>query len=84
MTTDPASPTKLALDFGEIRDVTVIGVGPVGMCTAFWAGMRGASRGWPWRRPSTRSTDTKIQPKYSTNTGFPGSWPASPEMSGQP
>lgn len=40
MTTDP---TELALDFDEIRDVTVIGAGPVGMCTAFWAGMREAS-----------------------------------------
>ena len=38
-----ASATKLALDFDEIRDVTVIGAGPVGMCTAFWAGMREAS-----------------------------------------
>src|SRR5256714_69162 len=27
----------------EIRDITVIGAGPVGMCTAFWAGMREAS-----------------------------------------
>ena len=35
MTTDPA---ELALDFDEIRDVTVIGAGPVGVCTAFWAG----------------------------------------------
>ncbi|HUA71558.1 MAG TPA: NAD(P)/FAD-dependent oxidoreductase [Solirubrobacteraceae bacterium] len=34
---------QLALDFDEIRDVTVIGAGPVGMCTAFWAGMREAS-----------------------------------------
>jgi ferredoxin/flavodoxin---NADP+ reductase len=32
----------LARDFDEIRDVTVIGAGPVGMCTAFWAGMREA------------------------------------------
>ena len=38
--TDPA---RLALDFDEVRDVTVIGAGPVGMCTAFWAGMREAS-----------------------------------------
>jgi thioredoxin reductase (NADPH) len=30
-------------DFGEIRDITVIGAGPVGLCTAFWAGMREAS-----------------------------------------
>jgi len=27
----------------EIRDITIIGAGPVGLCTAFWAGMRGAS-----------------------------------------
>ncbi len=30
-------------DFDEVRDITVIGAGPVGMCTAFWAGMREAS-----------------------------------------
>jgi thioredoxin reductase (NADPH) len=40
MTDDPA---KLASDFDEVRDVTVLGAGPVGMCTAFWAGMREAS-----------------------------------------
>jgi ferredoxin/flavodoxin---NADP+ reductase len=40
MTTDPV---KLASDVDEIRDVTVIGAGPVGMCTAFWAGMREAT-----------------------------------------
>jgi ferredoxin/flavodoxin---NADP+ reductase len=28
---------------GEIRDITVIGAGPVGLITAFWAGMREAS-----------------------------------------
>ncbi len=38
-----ADPTRLAMDFDEVRDVTVIGGGPVGMCTAFWAGMREAS-----------------------------------------
>src|SRR5438270_4704608 len=27
----------------EIRDITVIGAGPVGLITAFWAGMREAS-----------------------------------------
>jgi thioredoxin reductase (NADPH) len=37
------SPSELAADFDEIRDVTVIGAGPVGMATAFWAGMREAS-----------------------------------------
>jgi thioredoxin reductase len=30
-------------DFGEVRDITVIGAGPVGLTTAFWAGMREAS-----------------------------------------
>src|ERR687884_300252 len=28
---------------GEIRDITVIGAGPVGLITSFWAGMREAS-----------------------------------------
>ncbi len=39
MTSDPA---KLAMDFDEVRDITVIGAGPVGLSTAFWAGMREA------------------------------------------
>jgi thioredoxin reductase len=30
-------------DFDEVRDITIIGAGPVGLCTAFWAGMREAS-----------------------------------------
>jgi len=30
-------------DSGEIRDITIIGAGPVGLSTAFWAGMRQAS-----------------------------------------
>jgi thioredoxin reductase (NADPH) len=30
-------------DFDEVRDITVIGAGPVGLSTAFWAGMREAS-----------------------------------------
>jgi thioredoxin reductase len=30
-------------DFDEVRDVTVIGAGPVGLSVAFWAGMREAS-----------------------------------------
>ena len=36
-------PEDLARDFDEVRDVTVIGAGPVGLSTAFWAGMREAS-----------------------------------------
>jgi ferredoxin/flavodoxin---NADP+ reductase len=39
MTTDPV---KLAQDLDQVRDITVIGAGPVGMTTAFWAGMREA------------------------------------------
>ena len=35
--------TSLAADFDEVRDITVIGAGPVGLSTAFWAGMRQAS-----------------------------------------
>jgi ferredoxin/flavodoxin---NADP+ reductase len=40
MSTDPV---RLATDAEEVVDFTVIGAGPVGMCTAFWAGMREAS-----------------------------------------
>jgi ferredoxin/flavodoxin---NADP+ reductase len=36
-------PVRLAADVDEVVDFTVIGAGPVGMCTAFWAGMREAS-----------------------------------------
>jgi ferredoxin/flavodoxin---NADP+ reductase len=35
--------TALRQDFGELRDITVIGAGPVGLSAAFWAGMRQAS-----------------------------------------
>ena len=40
MTTDALD---LSRDFDEIRDITIIGAGPVGLSTAFWAGMREAS-----------------------------------------
>jgi thioredoxin reductase len=40
MTTDPSD---LIRDLDEVRDITVIGAGPVGLSTAFWAGMREAS-----------------------------------------
>jgi thioredoxin reductase (NADPH) len=30
-------------DFDEVRDITIIGAGPVGLSTAFWAGMRESS-----------------------------------------
>jgi thioredoxin reductase (NADPH) len=35
--------TGPAYDFDEVRDVTVIGAGPVGLSAAFWAGMREAT-----------------------------------------
>ena len=35
--------TTLHQDFSEVRDITVIGAGPVGLSAAFWAGMRQAS-----------------------------------------
>jgi thioredoxin reductase (NADPH) len=37
------SAVENAQDFGEVRDITIIGAGPVGLSTAFWAGMREAS-----------------------------------------
>ena len=37
------APVDLARDVDEVRDITVIGAGPVGLSTAFWAGMREAS-----------------------------------------
>lgn len=40
MSQDGRPPAKLDT---EIRDITVIGAGPVGLITAFWAGMREAS-----------------------------------------
>jgi thioredoxin reductase (NADPH) len=36
-------PVDLARDFDEVRDITIIGAGPVGLSAAFWAGMREAS-----------------------------------------
>ncbi|TMK39615.1 MAG: NAD(P)/FAD-dependent oxidoreductase [Actinobacteria bacterium] len=33
----------LGRDFDEVRDITVIGAGPVGLSAAFWAGMREAT-----------------------------------------
>jgi ferredoxin/flavodoxin---NADP+ reductase len=40
MTTDAVD---LSRDLDEVRDITIIGAGPVGLSTAFWAGMREAS-----------------------------------------
>jgi thioredoxin reductase len=37
------STAELANDFDQVRDITVIGAGPVGLATAFWAGMRESS-----------------------------------------
>ena len=35
--------TSTDRDFDQVRDITVIGAGPVGLSAAFWAGMREAS-----------------------------------------
>jgi thioredoxin reductase (NADPH) len=40
MTEDPKA---LAADYDEVRDITIIGAGPVGLAAAFWAGMREAT-----------------------------------------
>jgi thioredoxin reductase (NADPH) len=37
------NPIDLEADLHEIRDITVIGAGPVGLSAAFWSGMREAS-----------------------------------------
>src|SRR4029077_5669232 len=62
MTMDPAA---LATDFDEVRDITVIGAGPVGMCTAFWAGMREAS---------SRVIDSLPEPGGQLTTLYPEKW----------
>jgi ferredoxin/flavodoxin---NADP+ reductase len=38
-----SDPFTLSKDLDEVRDLTIIGAGPVGLSTAFWAGMREAS-----------------------------------------
>jgi thioredoxin reductase (NADPH) len=38
-----SDPFTLAKDLDDVRDLTIIGAGPVGLSTAFWAGMREAS-----------------------------------------
>jgi ferredoxin/flavodoxin---NADP+ reductase len=40
MTEDPEA---LLADHDEVRDITIIGAGPVGLAAAFWAGMREAT-----------------------------------------
>src|SRR5256714_13637498 len=42
MSENGSMPERIVGDDG-IRDITVIGAGPVGLITAFWAGMREAS-----------------------------------------
>jgi ferredoxin/flavodoxin---NADP+ reductase len=35
--------TALSADYDEVRDITIVGAGPVGLAAAFWAGMREAT-----------------------------------------
>jgi len=62
MTVDPAAHAR---DVDEVRDVTVVGAGPVGMCTAFWAGMREAS---------SRIIDSLPEPGGQLTTLYPEKW----------
>jgi len=57
--------TRLSQDLDEIRDVTIIGAGPVGMCTAFWAGMREAD---------ARIVDTLPELGGQLTTLYPEKW----------
>ncbi len=43
MTSTYNTKTPLVADLDRVRDVTVIGAGPVGLSAAFWCGMRSAS-----------------------------------------
>jgi ferredoxin/flavodoxin---NADP+ reductase len=52
-------------DGGELRDITIIGAGPVGLCTAFWAGMRGAT---------TRIVDSLPEVGGQCTTLYPEKW----------
>lgn len=52
-------------DFDQVRDITVIGAGPVGMITSFWAGMREAS---------ARIVDSLPQLGGQLTTLYPEKW----------
>lgn len=52
-------------DFDEVRDITVIGAGPVGLSAAFWAGMREAS---------ARIIDSLPQVGGQLTTLYPEKW----------
>ncbi len=43
MSAERLGPAELAADLAQVRDITVVGAGPVGLTCAFWAGMREAS-----------------------------------------
>jgi ferredoxin/flavodoxin---NADP+ reductase len=49
----------------ELRDITIIGAGPVGLSTAFWAGMRGAT---------TRIIDSLPEVGGQCTTLYPEKW----------
>lgn len=40
---DAPTNARLQQDFAQVRDITIIGAGPIGLSAAFWAGMRQAS-----------------------------------------
>ena len=53
---------------GAIRDVTVIGAGPVGLSTAFWAGMREASARIVDSLPDLGGQLTTLYPRSGSTT----------------
>lgn len=57
--------TSPSHDFDEVRDITVIGAGPVGLSAAFWAGMREAS---------SRIIDSLPQVGGQLTTLYPEKW----------
>src|SRR3954451_24982715 len=64
MTQNGNRPESVA-DDTEIRDITVIGAGPVGLITSFWAGMREAS---------SRSIDSLPDLGGQLTTLYPEKW----------
>ena len=54
---DQSDPVELARDFDEVRDITVIGAGPVGLCDrVLGRHARGARRGSSTRCPSSAAS----------------------------
>ena len=62
----------------ELRDITIIGAGPVGLCTAFWAGMRQASAQIVDSLPRSSWTRSRKSPGSSVSKATTNSWSSRP------